>query len=80
MIIDSKKIESLITEFNIAIIKAKSSETIEEAVKWLKRARYCIEEVEKVIPEMKQEELDLTQDLYNKLKPGEKPYVKVIKL
>ena len=80
MIIDSKKIESLITEFNIAIIKAKSSETIEEAVKWLKRARYCIEEVEKVIPEMKQEELDLTQDLYNKLKPGEKPYVKAIKL
>ena len=80
MIIDSKKIESLITEFNIAIIKAKSSETIEEAVKWLKRARYCIEEVQKVIPEMKQEELDLTQDLYNKLKPGEKPYVKVIKL
>ena len=80
MIIDSKKIESLITEFNIAIIKAKSSETIEEAVKWLKRARYCIEEVEKVIPEMKQEELDLTQDLYNKLKSGEKPYVKVIKL
>ena len=80
MIIDSKKIESLITEFNIAIIKAKSSETIEEAVKWLKRARYCIEEVEKVIPEMKQKELDLTQDLYNKLKSGEKPYVKVIKL
>ena len=80
MIIDSKKIESLITEFNIAIIKAKSSETIEEAVKWLKGARYCIEEVEKVIPGMKQKELDLTQDLYNKLKPGEKPYVKVIKL
>ena len=80
MIIDSKKIESLITEFNIAIIKAKSSETIEEAVKWLKRVRYCIEEVEKVIPEMKQKELNLTQDLYNKLKPSEKPYVKVIKL
>ena len=80
MIIDSKKIESLITEFNIAIIKAISSETIEEAVKWLKGARYCIEEVEKVIPEMKQKELDLTQDLYNKLKPGEKPYVKAIKL
>ena len=79
MIIDSKKIESLITEFNVAIIKAKSSETIEEAVKWLKRARYCIEEVEKVITGMKQEELDLTQDLYNKLKPGEKPYVKAIK-
>ena len=80
MIKETKKIESLITEFNIAIIKAKSSETIEEAVKWLKRARYCIEEVEKVIPEMKQKELDLTQDLYNKLKSGEKPYVKVIKL
>ena len=78
--IDSKKVESLITEFNVAIIKAESSETIEEAVKWLKGARYCMEEIEKVIPEMKQEELDLTQDLYNKLKPGEKPYVKKIKL
>ena len=33
-----------------------------------------------VIPEMKQEELDLTQDIYNKVKPGEKPYVKVIKV
>ena len=78
--IDSKKVESLVTEFNVAIIKAESSETIEEAVKWLKGARYCIAELEKVIPEMKQTELDLTQDLYNKLKPGEKPYVKKIKL
>ena len=78
--IDSKKIKGLITEFYFAIIKAKSSETIEEAVKWSKGARYCITELEKVIPEMKQTELDLTQDIYNKLKPGEKPYVKVIKL
>ena len=78
--IDSKKIEGLITEFNVAIIKAKSSETIEEAVKWLKGARYCITELEKIIPEMKQTELDLTQDIYNKLKPGEKPYVKAIKI
>ena len=78
--IDSKKIESLITEFNVAIIKAESSETIEEAVEKLREARYCIAEIEKVIPKMKQEELDLTQDLYNKLKPGEKPYVKVIKI
>ena len=78
--IDSRKIESLITEFNVAIIKAESSETIEVAVKWLKGARYCITELEKVIPKMKQEELDLTQDIYNRLKPGEKPYVKNIKL
>jgi len=39
-----------------------------------------MEEIEKVIPEMKQTELDLTQDVYNRLKPGEKPYVKKIKL
>ena len=78
--IDSKKVESLITEFNIAIIKAESSETIEKAVEELREARRCIEKIEKIIPEMKQEELDLTQDIYNKLKPGEKPYVKVIKL
>ena len=78
--IDSKKVESLITEFNVAIIKAESSETIEEAVEELKGARYCIAELEKIIPKMKQTELDLTQDIYNKLKPGEKPYVKVIKL
>lgn len=81
--IDSKKIEGLITEFNVAIIKAESSETIEDAVKWLNGARYCITELEKVIPEMKQIELDLTQDLYNRLRPlnpGEKPYVKKIRL
>ena len=78
--IDSKRIEGLLTEFNVALIKAESSETIEEAVKWLKGARYCIGETEKVIPEMKQTELDLTQDIYNKLKPGENPYVKKIKL
>ena len=78
--IDSKKVESLITEFNVALIKAENSETIGEAVKWLKGARYCMEEIEKIIPKMKQEELDLTQDIYNKLKPGEKPYVKVIKI
>ncbi len=78
--IDSKKIEGLITEFNVAIIKAESSETIVEAVEKLREARRCIEKIEKIIPEMKQTELNLTQDIYNKLKPGEKPYVKVIKL
>lgn len=56
--IDSKKIEDLITEFDVAIIKAEGSETIEEAVKWLEGARHCITELEKVIPEIKQEELD----------------------
>jgi hypothetical protein len=78
--IDSEHIKDLVIDFNVALIKAKGSETIEEAVKHLKIARECIEKLEKVIPEMKQEELDLTQDLYNKLKPGEKPYVKKIKL
>lgn len=78
--IDSKKVEELITEFNVEIIKAERSETIEEAVQHLRLARKCIAEVEKVIPVMKQVELDLTQDLYNKLKPGDKPYVKVVKL
>ena len=78
--IDSKKVESLITDFNVALIKARGSENIEEAVEKLREARRCIEKIEKIIPEMKQEELDLTQDIYNKLKPGEKPYVKKIKL
>ena len=78
--IDSEHIKDLVIDFNVALIKAKGSETIEKAVKHLKIARECIEKLEKVIPEMKQTELDLTQDIYNKLKPGEKPYVKVIKL
>ena len=78
--IDSRSIESLVTDFNVEIIKAERSETIAEAVEHLKIARECIEKLEKVIPEMKQTELDLTQDIYNKLKPGEKPYVKVIKI
>lgn len=78
--INSKKIEELVIDFNVAIIKAERSETIKEAVTHLKIARECMEEIEKVIPEMKQTELDLTQDVYNRLKPGEKPYVKKIKL
>lgn len=77
--IDSKKIEGLITEFNVALIKAENSETIEKAINELRGARYCITELEKIIPGMKQTELDLTQDIYNKFKPGEKPYVKRIK-
>jgi hypothetical protein len=78
--IDSEHIKDLVIDFNVALIKAKGSETIEKAVEHLKIARECIEKLEKAIPEMKQTELDLTQDVYNKLKPGEKPYVKVIKL
>ena len=78
--IDSRVVESLVTEFNVEVIKATRSETIEEAVEHLKAARECVTKLGEVIPEMKQEELDLTQDLYNKLKPGEKPYVKVIKI
>lgn len=78
--IDTKKVDSLVTDFNVEIIKAERSETIVEAVEHLKIARECITRLEKIIPEMKQTELDLTQDIYNKLKPGEKPYVKVIKM
>ena len=78
--IDSEVIKNLAIDFNVALIKARGSENIEEAVEKLREARRCIEKIEKIIPEMKQEELDLTQDIYNRLKPGEKPYVKVIKL
>ena len=78
--IDSEVIKNLVIDFNVALIKARGSENIEEAVEKLREARRCIKKIEKIIPEMKQEELDLTQDIYNKLKPGEKPYVKVIKL
>ena len=77
--INQEKIGEVITNFNVEIIKAEASETIEEAVKHLKSARKYIEILEKVIPEMKQTEHDLTQDLYNRLKPGEKPYVKTVK-
>ena len=77
--IDSEQIKDLVIDFNVALIKAKGSVTIEEAVKKLKIARGCIAKLERIIPEMKQTEHDLTQDLYNKLKPGEKPYVKKVK-
>ena len=72
-------VEEYKVNFEVEIIKARNSETIEEAIKHLKEARYWIGEIEKAIPEMKQIEHDLTQDLYNRLKPSEKLYVKTIK-
>lgn len=66
--IDSRNIESLITDFNVEIIKAKRAETITEAATHLRTARECIKKLEKVIPEMKQEERDLTRALHSKLK------------
>jgi len=78
--VDSKCTEILVTDFNVALIKAERSENLKDAVKELWAARECIGMLESVIKKMKQEELDLTQDIYNRLKPGEKPYVKVIKL
>ena len=77
--IDSEVIKNLVIDFNVALIKARGSENIEEAVEKLREARRCIEKIGKIIPEMKQEELDLTQDLYNKFKDLEKPYGKTIK-
>lgn len=76
--INPEVIKDTVIDFNVEIIKAERSETIKEAVEHLKRARYHIEVLEKIIPEMKQTEHDLTQDLYNRLKPGEKPYTKNI--
>lgn len=71
--------EELIKCFNTEIEMASKAETIEEAISHLTKARNFIGEIEKIIPKMKQVEHDLLQDVYNKLKPGEKPYVKTIK-
>ena len=80
--IDKNLAETAIDNFNMRLDMAKNEIEKEDgsfnfSVASLMNSRYCIEALEKIITQMKQEEHDLTQDVYNRFK--DKGYVKTIK-
>ena len=66
-----------VESFNISLEEADKAESFDEAIDALNLARVRIERMENTIRQMKQEEHDLTQDIYNKFK--DKGFVKTIK-
>ena len=80
--IDKNYVNECIDNFNMRIAVAKdevdkSNGSFEHAIANLNHSRYCIDGLQHVISQMKQEEHDLTQDVYNKFK--NKGYVSTIK-
>ena len=66
-----------IDSFNETIDTVKNIKNFDEAVSLLNNCRDNIHQLQSLIQQMKQEEHDLTQDVYNKFKG--KNYVKTIK-
>lgn len=76
--IDKFAVEISVDRFNAALDKVKESEDFDECITLLNESRKNIERLETVVKMMKQEEHDLTQDVYNKFK--DKGYVKTINM
>ena len=75
--LDKNLIATIANSFNGLIATAKHEEKFEDAINDLNQSHKLIEEMEGFIKQMKQENHDLTQDVYNKFK--DKGYVKTIK-
>ena len=75
--IDKFAVEISVDRFNAALDKVKESEDFDECITLLNESRKNIERLETVVKMMKQEEHDLTQDVYNRFK--NKGFVKTIK-
>lgn len=71
--LDKSFIEKIIVNFNIRMELAnralkEEGGTFENAIANLNLSRECIDGLQHVVNQMKQEEHDLTQDVYNKFK------------
>ena len=80
--IDKKYVEGCIDNFNIHLDIVnneigKDNGDFDFSVIHLKQSRESIEELQNVVNQMRQEEHDLTQDVYNRFK--DKGFVKTIK-
>jgi len=75
--IDKIAVDIIVERFNAALDKVKESKDFNESISALKSSRECIERLEVITKMMKQEEHDLTQEVYNKFK--DKGYVSTIK-
>ena len=76
--IDKFAVEISVDRFNAALDNVKESGDFDECITLLNESRKNIERLETVVKMMKQEEHDLTQDVYNKFK--DKGYVKTINM
>ena len=80
--IDKTLVETAIDNFNMRLDMTreevrKTDGSFDFSIANLANSRQCIEALEKIVSQMKQEEHDLTQDVYNRFK--NKGYVKTIK-
>ena len=80
--IDKTLVETAIDNFNMRLDMTreevrKTDGSFDFSIANLANSRQCIEALEKIVSQMKQEEHDLTQDVYNRFK--DKGYVKTIK-
>ena len=71
--IDKEFVQKCVDNFNMRIDMSKNEVGKEDgsfvfSIANLRQSRECIEALEHVIRQMKQEEHDLTQDVYNKFK------------
>ena len=80
--IDKSLVETAIDNFNMRLDMTKeevrkTDGSFDFSIANLANSRHCIEALEKIVSQMKQEEHDLTQDVYNRFK--DKGFVKTIK-
>ncbi len=83
--IDKKYVDACIGNFNMRLEKTREEvrrdgedkSSFDYAIANLRNSRECIDALQGIVSQMKQEEHDLTQDVYNKFK--DKGYVSTIK-
>ena len=80
--IDKNYVETCVDNFNMRLQMTKNEVNNDEgsfdlSISNLRNSRECIDALQHIINQMKQEEHDLTQDVYNRFK--DKGYVSTIK-
>ncbi len=80
--IDKNYVEKCVDNFNMRLQMTKNEVNNDEgsfdlSISNLRNSRECIDALQHIVNQMKQEEHDLTQDVYNKFK--NKGYVSTIK-
>lgn len=80
--IDKNYVEKCVDNFNMRLQMTKNEVNNDEgsfdlSISNLRNSRECIDALQHIVNQMKQEEHDLTQDVYNKFK--DKGYVSTIK-
>ena len=78
--IDKKYVESIIDDFNMCLDSVKDNikdGNFDASISYLNESMGCIAALQEIVRQMKQEQHDLLNDVYNKFKGAN--YVKTIK-